>query len=89
MPGKSHHNRKKLQKKKRQGVTVGTPSVIQQPKVLQTAVPAVPSVTRVISAKDRSEPAVAKYPYVAAELQRIVILAGIIIVILFVLFFVL
>lgn len=89
MPGKSRHGKRKLPRSKRrkgiQGVSVIS---AQQRVVAQTYKPAprpetlppsasVPTTTATVSAT--------RYPYIAAELRRIGILAGVIMVILVIL----
>ena len=89
MPGKSRRKGKSpFQSKKKREKQRSATGVVQQQAVAQTTKP---FVTSTISAPSKSRPTpsaklpVARYPYVAAELRRIGILAGIMLAILIVL----
>ena len=93
MPGKSRHGRRKVSRSKRKKGKYAVSAVgAQQQVAAQTyeavshpeASPPVPS--RPVT---RSVPATASYPYVAAELKRVGILAGIMVAVLIILSFVL
>lgn len=89
MPSKSRHGRRKLPRSKRKkGMPISPIMPIQQREVAQPDKPVVPPRAATPSA---GVPALAsvRYPYVVTELQRIGILAGIVLVILVVLFLVL
>ena len=88
MSGKSRHGKKKHlpQGKKRRGRQISPGAVATQQAEIQADKPPAPAQVAVPSA---STPvpvsAVARYPYILAELRRIGILAGIVLVILIVL----
>ncbi|MFC2013694.1 hypothetical protein ACFLU8_02295 [Chloroflexota bacterium] len=90
MPGKSQHGKHKLSRSKRGKGRKEVPAIpTQQPVVIQTSEPVSPS--EVSAAPSKSVPvAVAtpvadRYPYIATELRRIAILAGVMLVILVIL----
>jgi hypothetical protein len=91
MSGKSRRHRRHLSRsKRRKGGKVFSAPVVQPSAVAQKPEPASRAGAPVPSAKAPTpKPTVAQYPNVAAELRRIGILAGIILIILVVLFFVL
>ncbi len=89
MPSKSRHGRRKLPRSKRGKRTAISPAMpVQQREVAQPDKPVAPPRAATPSA---GVPVLAsvRYPYVVTELQRIGILAGIVLVILVVLFLVL
>jgi len=88
MPGKSRHGRKKHlpQGKKRQGRQSSPGAVAPQQVGIQADKPAAPAQVVAPSASmPVAAPMAARYPYILAELRRIGILAGIVLVILIVL----
>jgi hypothetical protein len=94
MPSKSRRSRGKYpaRGKRGKGARGSLPVTAAQPPVAQAQAPAPQSKVSVPSAKVPTPSVaapVARYPYVAAELRRIGILAGVIVVILVVLAFVL
>ena len=88
MPGKSRHSRRKLHRRKRRKSTLAPPAMATQQQVVTQ--PDKPVAPPKVAAPSAGMPtlALARYPYVVTELRRIGILAGIILVILVVLFFV-
>ena len=87
MPRKSRRSRS-LQSKKRKGRRGSSTIGAQQPAVAQTYEPVSPPKVAAPSASmpaPRATVTVARYPYIATELRRIGILAGIMLVILVVL----
>ena len=95
MSGKSRRGRGKPQARKRKSSQRfdlarqrSSAMAVQQPAIAQASKPASPpgaSAPSVSVPTPVAKPAMARYPYVAIELQRIGILAGIILVILVVL----
>ena len=89
MPGKSRHHKRKLSRSKRIKGRQGVSAISTQPQaVAQTVKPAPRAKVRTPSASIPSSMAnlaAARYPYIAAELRRIGILAGLILVILVIL----
>jgi hypothetical protein len=90
MGSKSRRSRRKhsLQTKKRKRKQISTLMASQQPAVAQTYEPTAPSKVTPPPAKEPT-PTVARYPQISSELRRIGILAGIMLVTLVVLAFVL
>ena len=88
MPGKSRHSRRKLHRGKGRKGKLASPAMATQQQVV--AQPDKPVAPLKVAAPSAGMPALtlARYPYVVTELRRIGILAGIILVILVVLFFV-
>jgi len=90
MPSKSRHGRRKLHrsKKRRKGTPISPAMAAQQQVVAQPDKSVVPPK---VAAPSAGAPTLtlARYPYIVTELRRIGILAGIILVILVVLFLVL
>jgi len=94
MPGKSKHKRGKhrLQSKKGKSRQRFATTTIQQPAVVETHEPVSPphtSTPRASAPAPSAKPSITEYPYIAIELRTIGILAGIMLIILIVLFFVL
>ena len=90
MPGKSRYDRGKhpSQSKKSKAKQRSTTAVVQQQAKVQTHKPTVSTGVPVPSASVKTTPTIssaARHPYITAELKRIGILAGIILVILIVL----
>ena len=89
MPGKSRHSRKhSFQSKKKKGRLSHLATVAQQPAVAQTHEPVSHPNASAPSASvptPMAKPAAIQYPYVAAELRTISVLAGIMLIILVVL----
>jgi len=88
MSGKSRHSRRKRfsQNKKRKGRQSSPGAVVPQQAGIQTDEPAAPAQVAAPSASAPvPAPTAAQYPYILAELRRIGILAGIVLVILIVL----
>ena len=88
MPGKSRHGRKKHlpQGKKRKGRQSSPGAVASQQAEIQADKPAAPDQVAAPSAGTPVPvPTAARYPYILAELRRIGILAGVVLVILIVL----
>ena len=91
MPGKSRHDKGKRpsQSKKSKAMQRSAAGIVQQPAAAQTPKLIAPGVVSAPSSGSRQKPSaapsVARYPYVTAELRRIGILAGIIVIILIVL----
>lgn len=90
MPSKSRHSRRKysIQSKRKKGRPSHPTLLTQQSAVAQTHEPAPPPKVSVPSASvptPMAKPAAARYPYIAAELRTIAILAGIMLIILTVL----
>ena len=90
MPGKSRHGKGKhsLHRKRKKGRQRFPATVAVQPAAAQTSQPAAPTwvPTPPVSVPTRMKtPTPARYPYITAELRRIGILAGIMLVILIVL----
>ena len=90
MPGKSRHShRKKLQRsKKGKSTPIAATTITQQEAVAQSGKPVV-SPKVIAPSSSVSALTSARYPFVVAELRRIGILAGIMLVILIILSFVL
>ena len=89
MPGKSRRSRRKLARsKKKKGMPISPAMLTHQREVAQPDKPVAPPKAAIPSAGVPTLASV-RYPYVATELQRIGILAGIMLVILVVLFLVL
>jgi len=85
MAGKSRRKGKhSLQSKKKKGKQISTLIATQQQAVAQTYKPTAPSKVAAPLAKEPT-PTVARFPYIATELRRIGILAGIMLAILVVL----
>ena len=91
MPGKSRHDKGKRlsQSKKSKAMQRSATGVVEQPAATQAPKPSAPGVASAPSLRNRQKPSaapsVARYPYITAELRRIGILAGIIVIILIVL----
>jgi len=90
MPGKSRHGKGKhsFQSKREKGKHRFSATVVQQRVVAQAnkpITPPKPSAPSVSVPTPRAALTTARYPYIVAELRRIGILAGIMLVILFVL----
>jgi len=87
MPGKSRHGRKKHlpQGKKRKGRQGSPGAVAPQQAEIQADKPAAPAQVAPSASTLVPAPMVTRYPYILAELRRIGILAGIVLVILIVL----
>ncbi len=90
MPSKSRRKRGKysFQGKKRKGKLTPVSKTAEQAVTTQTHVPAAPSPTTAPPAgapTPTSKPAVTGYPYVASELKRIGIIAGIMVAVLVIL----
>ena len=88
MPGKSRRGRGKRLSKKKKGRLASPTVAAQQPAATQTYEPVVPSKVAAPAASvptSRPTPAAVRYPFIATELRRIGILAGIMLVVLVVL----
>ncbi len=89
MPGKSRRSRVKHSSQSRKKRGLGSPTTaVRQPAATQTYEPVAPSQIAAPSASvptSMPTPAAAQHPFVATELRRIGILAGIMLVILVVL----
>lgn len=89
MSGKSRHGRRKLPRSKRKRERQGTPAAgAQQPVVAQVHKPAPPPeapAPRVSAPSTVATLAATRYPYITAELRRIGILSGAILIILIIL----
>ena len=92
MPGKSRRGRGKRLSKKKKGRLASATMAAQRPAATQTYEPVAPSKGAAPAASvptSRPTPAVVRYPFIATELRRIGILAGIMLIILVVLVLVL
>jgi len=89
MPGKSQHGRRKLPRSKRRKGRHGVSAISAQQRVVaQTYKPAPRPEASAPSTSvptTMATPAATRYPYIAAELRRIGILAGVMLVILVIL----
>ena len=89
MPHKSRHGKRKLPRSKRKkGGQAASAISVQQRVVAQTPKPVSPPEVSPPSASvpaTMATPAMARYPYIASELRRIGILAGVILIILVIL----
>ena len=89
MPSKSRHSQRKLSRRKRKiSTSVSSPLATQQRAVAQPYKPVAPPKVTAPSARVPTL-TTARYPYIVTELRRVGILAGIMLVILVVLFWVL
>ena len=94
MPGKSKHKRGKYRPQSKKGKSRQrlTAATAQQAASVEGSEPVSPPATpvpRVSAASLSAKPTIIEHPYIATELRTIGILAGIILIILVVLFFVL
>ncbi len=90
MPSKSWQGRRKLPRSKRgKGTAISPAMPVQQREVAQPDKPVAPPPKAATPSAGVPVLASVRYPYVVTELQRIGILAGIVLVILVVLFLVL
>lgn len=94
MPGKSKHKRGKYRPQSKKGKSRQrfTTTTAQQPAVVESSEPVSSPATpapRVSAPSLSAKPTITEHPYIATELRTIGILAGIMLMILVVLFFVL
>jgi hypothetical protein len=87
--GKHHHQSKKSKAIRRQGTAAATPTATSTPATAPVAAaPPAKAPTSPKAAGAPSKTTVIEYPYIIGELKRIGILAGIAIIVLFILSFI-